>query len=127
MNFVSNVYQAGDRNVIQCTVSDITDRQHANEKQYRLRADLEQRVIERTAELQTAYEELEAFSYSVSHDLRAPLRHVIGFAELLQTGRSSMSEEDLGLLTTMFQGLKRMEALLDDLSATASRRRGERQ
>lgn len=70
---------------------------------------VEKRIIELNAEL-------EAFSYSVSHDLRAPLRHVIGFVELLQReAGSSLSEKSLRHLTTISQSAKRMGSLIDDL------------
>src|SRR3984893_14044599 len=60
--------------------------------------------------------DMEAFSYSVSHDLRAPLRHIVGFAELLQKDAApSLSEKSLGHLTTIFQSAKRMGELIDDL------------
>ena len=83
-----------------------------------LNAELEKRVVERTAQLQSANNELQAFSYSVSHDLRAPLRHVIGFVEILkEDAGSSLSAKNFDSLTTISKAAQRMGHLIDDLLA----------
>src|SRR4029077_4974192 len=96
------------------TNNDITERKRTEEAIRKLNEDLEKR----TAELEAINKELEAFAYSISHDLRAPLRHMAGYAELLQKNASSiLDEKSRRYMTTILESAKRMGDLIDDLLA----------
>jgi PAS domain S-box-containing protein len=97
-------------------MQDVTDRKQAESQIRSLNEQLEGRVRQRTAELECANQELEAFAYSVSHDLRAPLRHINGFLDLFtKTALPALSEEERHYLTQVMSSVKQMDRLIDDL------------
>lgn len=96
------------------TNNDITERKRREQEIRTLNEDLGKR----TAELEAINKELEAFAYSISHDLRAPLRHMVGFTELLQKNAASLlNEKSQRYVMMILESAKRMGNLIDDLLA----------
>jgi PAS domain S-box-containing protein len=123
VEFVSNLYDEAGRKVIQCNIRDITERRRAEEALVaakneiaRHALELERVVKERTCELRTTIGELEGFSYSVSHDMRAPLRAMQSFAQFLvdDYGRL-LDEKGLGYLHGIMRSAIRLDRLIQDV------------
>jgi PAS domain S-box-containing protein len=130
VEFVSNVYPAGEKQVIQCNIRDITERKKSEMRlsndatEVRLAArilkthadELEQKVSIRTLELQSTINELEAFSYTVSHDLRAPLRAMQGYSNaLLEDYADKWGTDERDLLSRIQKAAERLDILIQDL------------
>jgi PAS domain S-box-containing protein len=98
------------------SVSDVTELERTRREFETINAHLEESVEARTAELRSANEEMEGFAYSVSHDLKAPLRAIDGFSALLgEKERPALSEEGCRYLDTIRESTQRMASLIDDL------------
>jgi light-regulated signal transduction histidine kinase (bacteriophytochrome) len=102
----------------QSLAREVKERQRADEDLRELNLELETRVAERTTQLEAANRELESFSYSVSHDLRAPLRAVVGFSQMLvEDHAEQLDEEARRKLLVIQTEAQRMGALIDELLA----------
>lgn len=122
VEFVSNVYREGSDEVIQCNIRDVTERKRTEVEQRGHQdrmavhtAELEQLVNERTAALRESVRELEAFSYSIAHDMRAPLRAMHGFAKLvLAEHADGISSQGSNYLERIATSAERLDALIQD-------------
>jgi PAS domain S-box-containing protein len=106
------------------TNNDVTERKRREEQI----SSLNEELGKRTAELESSNKELEAFAYSISHDLRAPLRHMTGFTELLQRNTAStLNEKSQRYVAMILESAKKMGSLIDDLLAFSRIGRAETQ
>jgi|GEM_PF-421749 len=123
VEFIANVYEVNGERVVQCNVHDVTERRRAQKEIEAYRSLLERTVGARTTELARANaalrstaEELESFAFSVSHDLCAPLRAVIGFARILEEKHADgLDEEGRRLLGMVREGAAGLEKMLGDV------------
>jgi PAS domain S-box-containing protein len=112
----SEILPFADGKAILSFIVDMTERKRAEEALAQVNAGLEEKVRSRTAELTAANKELEAFAYSVSHDLRAPLRSLDGFSQILLTDHAQqLDDEGLAHLHRIRRSAQRMGMLIDDL------------
>jgi PAS domain S-box-containing protein len=104
---------------------DVTGRRQAEEEIRQLNADLERRVAERTAELEVQHREMESFTYSVSHDLKAPLRGIDGYSKLLEQDHAERLDDEGRFFVSMIRkAAHQMGQLIDDLLAYSRVERG---
>jgi len=122
VEFVSNVYLVDRKKVIQCNIRDTTERKQMEHKLN----EAYQKIKTRTKELEMINEHLDSFAYSVSHDLRAPLRAISGFAQvLIDTQGDKVNEEMRHYLDRISEGAQKMGQLIDDLLGFSRATRSE--
>ena len=121
VEFVSNVYTVDDKKVIQCNIRDIRVRREIEEQARKFASDLEKMVLVRTTQVLTLNKELEAFNYSVSHDLQAPLRRISGFVTALErTCADKLSDKGKELILEIRTSTQHMTTLIKALLKLSS-------
>jgi PAS domain S-box-containing protein len=111
---------------LQAIILDISEQKIKDEEISKMQASLEKRVEERTAELENANKELESFAYSVSHDLRAPLRGIDGWSQaLVEDYKDKLGDKGVNILSRIRSETQRMGQLIDDLLRFSRETRGE--
>jgi len=123
LEIISNLYDEADHQVIQCNIRDITERKQAEKLVHQAKdqlahqaEELERTVRERTVHLRNAVGELEAFSYTISHDMRAPLRAMVGFANLtLNEARDKLNPVVQDHMHRIITAGNRLDRLIQDV------------
>ena len=115
VNLISNAYIEEHVSYIRISIVDITEKRKADEEIKKLNETLEKKVQERTEELENANKDLESFAYSISHDLRAPLRHIDGFSRILKNHTLEKNLEAEHFFKKIFDAITRMSDMIDGL------------
>ncbi len=116
MDILLGPLKLGSQTIVAAAVRDISDLKRGEQALREAHDQLETRVRQRTVELEQANKELEAFSYSVSHNLRAPLRHITGYAQIIeQDCRESVDDKTGAYLKIITESAGKMDLLIDQL------------